>query len=105
MAADNALDTVNPGSLNRKVALRLLPFLGLLMFVSYLDRIRDKTGRRRRAELTQLAIKEGINLAAFMPARFVVDHPASAVDGAERAVDHVGADAFFCACAHTILRA
>jgi DNA-binding CsgD family transcriptional regulator len=27
---------------------------------SYLDRIRDKTGRRRRPELTRLAIEEGI---------------------------------------------
>jgi DNA-binding CsgD family transcriptional regulator len=27
---------------------------------SYLDRIRDKTGRRRRPELTRFAIEEGI---------------------------------------------
>jgi DNA-binding NarL/FixJ family response regulator len=27
---------------------------------SHLDRIRDKTGRRRRPELTRLAIEEGI---------------------------------------------
>jgi DNA-binding transcriptional ArsR family regulator len=27
---------------------------------SHLDRIRDKTGRRRRSELTRLAIEEGI---------------------------------------------
>ncbi|MBK1786240.1 LuxR C-terminal-related transcriptional regulator [Prauserella cavernicola] len=29
---------------------------------SYLDRIRDKTGRRRRPELTRLAIEEGITV-------------------------------------------
>jgi DNA-binding NarL/FixJ family response regulator len=28
---------------------------------SYLERIRDKTGRRRRPELTRLAIEEGIS--------------------------------------------
>src|SRR6266850_893765 len=42
-----------------------------------------------------LAIKEGIDVAAFMPAGFVVDNPASAVDGAESAVDNVRADAIF----------
>ncbi|HEX3779854.1 MAG TPA: hypothetical protein VHX38_09295 [Pseudonocardiaceae bacterium] len=30
---------------------------------SYLDRIRDKTGRRRRPELTRLAIQEGLGLS------------------------------------------
>ncbi|MTD53170.1 MFS transporter [Amycolatopsis pithecellobii] len=39
MAADDVLDRVDPGKLNRKISLRLLPFLGLLMFVAYLDRI------------------------------------------------------------------
>jgi hypothetical protein len=29
---------------------------------SYLDRIRDKTGRRRRPELTRLAIQEGLGV-------------------------------------------
>jgi DNA-binding CsgD family transcriptional regulator len=32
---------------------------------SYLDRIRDKTGRRRRPELTRLAIEEGLAHSAF----------------------------------------
>ncbi len=32
---------------------------------SYLDRIRDKTGRRRRPELTRLAIEEGIAHSVF----------------------------------------
>jgi DNA-binding CsgD family transcriptional regulator len=27
---------------------------------SHLDRIRDKTGRRRRADLTRLAVEQGI---------------------------------------------
>src|SRR6267378_355392 len=52
-----------------------------------------------------LAIKEGINVAAFMPACFVVDDPASAVGGAERAVNDVCAHAFFGVHAHTILGA
>ncbi|WP_142001691.1 LuxR C-terminal-related transcriptional regulator [Amycolatopsis cihanbeyliensis] len=34
---------------------------------SYLDRIRDKTGRRRRPELTRLAIEEGIASQAYQP--------------------------------------
>src|SRR6266850_5952290 len=52
-----------------------------------------------------LAIKEGINVAAFMPARFVIDNPASAVDGTERAVNDVCAHAVFGVHAHTILSA
>jgi DNA-binding NarL/FixJ family response regulator len=32
---------------------------------SYLDRIRDKTGRRRRPELTRLAIEEGLAHSAY----------------------------------------
>ncbi|TVT44032.1 response regulator transcription factor [Amycolatopsis rhizosphaerae] len=32
---------------------------------SYLERIRDKTGRRRRPELTRLAIEEGITAGEF----------------------------------------
>ena len=34
--------------------------IGIRTVRSYLDRIRDKTGRRRRAELTRFAIEEGI---------------------------------------------
>src|SRR6267378_5908851 len=52
-----------------------------------------------------LAIKEGINVAAFMPAGFVVDNPASAVDGMERTVNDVCAHAFFGVHAHPILSA
>src|SRR5882762_6718939 len=52
-----------------------------------------------------LAIKEGINVAAFMPACFVVDDPASAVDGTERAVDNVHPHAFSGADAHAVLSA
>jgi len=38
--------------------------IGIRTVRSYLDRIRDKTGRRRRAELTRFAIEEGI---AYQP--------------------------------------
>ena len=34
--------------------------IGIRTVRSYLDRIRDKTGRRRRPELTRFAIEEGI---------------------------------------------
>ena len=46
-----------PGPRNARAAIGLIDAAA---YVAHLDRIREKTGRRRRPDLTRLAIEEGI---------------------------------------------
>ena len=47
-----------PGATNAQIADWL--FISVRMVGSHLDRVRDKTGARRRADLTRLALTEGL---------------------------------------------
>jgi DNA-binding CsgD family transcriptional regulator len=47
---------VAQGHTNAEIAARL--YISVRMVTSHLDRIRDKTGNRRRADLARLAIEE-----------------------------------------------
>jgi DNA-binding NarL/FixJ family response regulator len=46
------------GHTNTEIAARL--YISVRTVASHLDRIRDKTGCRRRADLTRLAVDEGL---------------------------------------------
>ena len=52
-----------------------------------------------------LTIQEGVNVAAFMSTRFVIDNPVAAIDGTEAAVDDVHPRALFSPDAHAVLGA
>ena len=52
------LSLVASGERDADIAEQL--YISIRTVRSHLDRIRDKTGRRRRADLTRLAIQEGI---------------------------------------------
>ena len=49
---------VAQGRTNAQIAAQL--YLSIRTVTSHLDRIRDKTGCRRRADLTRLALSEGL---------------------------------------------
>ena len=49
---------VAQGHTNAEIASRL--YISIRTVTSHLDRIRDKTGCRRRADLTRLALSEGL---------------------------------------------
>jgi len=49
---------VAPGGTNAQIAIQL--YIGIRTVGSHLDRIRDKTGCRRRAGLTRLALQAGL---------------------------------------------
>ena len=49
---------VAQGHTNAEIAAR--PYISIRTVTSHLDRIRDKTGYRRRADLTRLAPSEGL---------------------------------------------
>jgi DNA-binding NarL/FixJ family response regulator len=49
---------VAQGRTNAQIAAQL--YISVRTVSSHLDRIRDKTGRRRRADLTRLALSEGL---------------------------------------------
>jgi len=49
---------VAQGDTNAQIAERL--HISVRTVASHLDRIRDKTGHRRRADLTRLALEEGL---------------------------------------------
>ncbi len=53
------------GATDAQIAARL--FLSINAVRSHLERIRDKTGARRRAELVRYAIQAGIDPAALSP--------------------------------------
>ena len=49
---------VAQGRTNAQIAVQL--YISVRTVISHLDRIRDKTGCRRRADLTRLALSEGL---------------------------------------------